>query len=109
VRQNVSWWNANPAEAGLANDYSGTCLASAFAGKKRVSQTTFPGRTYLRGRTLPVRQGGLMVLLVRLTWADKSTRRLIAAGVAAANASKNLVYRLCDAIAFPALAIPAGQ
>jgi len=52
----------------MANDYSGTCLAGPLRVKNRVSQKTFPGRMSIRGRTLPVWQGGLIVLLVFLAY-----------------------------------------
>jgi tetratricopeptide (TPR) repeat protein len=55
-------------EAGLANDYSGTCLAGPLRVKNRVSQKTFLGQMSIHGRMLPVWQGGLIVLLVFLAY-----------------------------------------
>ncbi len=45
-----------------------TCLAGLLQVKNRVSQKTFLGQTFIRGRTLPVWQGGLIVLLVFLAY-----------------------------------------
>jgi tetratricopeptide (TPR) repeat protein len=55
-------------EAGKANDYSGTCLIGPLRVKNRVSQKTFSGQMFNRGRMPPVWQGGLIVLLVFLAY-----------------------------------------
>jgi tetratricopeptide (TPR) repeat protein len=52
----------------MANDYGGTCRAGLLRVKNRVSQKAFPGQMFIRGRMLPVWQGGLIVLLVFLAY-----------------------------------------
>ena len=55
-------------EAGLANDYTGTCLARPLRVKSRVPQSIFSVRVFMRGRTLPFWQGGLIIFLVFLAY-----------------------------------------
>src|ERR1017187_2324937 len=47
---------------------AGLASAGPLRVKNRMSRKTFPGRMFIRGRTLPVWQGGLIVLLVFLAY-----------------------------------------